>query len=57
MEIKYFTKHCTQIPEHVSVIGQVSGVLLNINFPYYSADYSRADTQESYQTCFEKATI
>lgn len=34
MEIKYFTKHCPRIPEHVFVIELVSSKLSNINFPY-----------------------
>lgn len=45
MEIKYFTKHCPRIPEHVFVIELVSNKLSNINFPYSSTDYSSTGAQ------------
>lgn len=54
MEIKYFTKHCTQILEHVFVIKQVSNKLLNMNFLYSSTDYSSTDTQSTVPFAFMK---
>lgn len=52
MEIKYFTKHCTRIPEHVFVIEQVSSKLLNINFLDSSTDHSSSDSQSPVQLAF-----
>lgn len=52
MEIKYFTKHCTRIPEHVFVIEQVSSKLLNINFLDSSTDYSSSESQSPVQLAF-----
>lgn len=52
MEIKYFTKHCTGIPEHVFVIEKVSSKLLNRNFPYSSTDYSSTGAQSPVQLVF-----
>lgn len=52
MEIKYFTKHCAWIPEHVFVIEQVSCKLLNIDFLYSSTCYSSTDTQSPVQLVF-----
>lgn len=43
MEIKYFTKDCTQILEHVFVIEQVSSKFFSMNFLYSSTDYFSTD--------------
>lgn len=54
MEIKYFTKHCPRIPEHVFVIELVSSKLSDINFPYSSTDYSSTGAQSPVQLVFTK---
>lgn len=54
MEIKYFTKHCPRIPEHVFVVELVSSKLSNINFPYSSTDYSSTGAESPVQLVFSE---